>query len=96
MLSCIEIRTSTGSISKYPDCVAAQNAGTNLGSVYVGIQASIKQGGIHFGASTRLATALGLWTALIIHIVGVELYVRHRFTAAYILKLILMPLDPSD
>ena len=77
MFSCNEIQVSTGSFSKYPACVtAAQTAHANLGLVYVGIQASTKEAKINFGAATRLATSVGLWIALILHIIGVELYVR--------------------
>jgi len=77
MFSCNEIQASTGSFSKYPACVtAAQTAHTNLGLVYVGIQASTKEAKINFGAATRLATSVGLWIALILHIIGVELYIQ--------------------
>ena len=65
----------TGSVSKYPACVVAQQAGTSLGSVYVGIKASMGEAKINAGAAVRLAFPLGLWTALVIHIIGVELYV---------------------
>ncbi len=63
-------------------CVAAQQAGTRLNSVSVGIHASMNEAKINAGAAVRLGFPLGLWTALAIHIFGVELYVGFTFTAA--------------
>jgi hypothetical protein len=76
LFSCEEILYLTASVSKYPSCVAAQQAGTSLDSVYVGIKASMGEAKINAGAAVRLAFPLGLWTALVIHIIGVELYIH--------------------
>ena len=71
-----------GSFSKYPACVAAQQAGTSLDSVNVAVHASMNEATINESAAIRLAFGVGLWSALVIHICGVELYVCFTFTAA--------------
>ncbi len=70
-----------GSFSKYPACVAAQQAGTSLDSVNVAVHASMNEATINESAAIRLAFGVGLWSALVIHICGVELYVCFIFTA---------------
>jgi len=76
LFSCNEILYLTGSVSKYPSCVAAQQAGTSLDSVSVGIKASMGEEKINIGAAARLAFPVGLWTALLIHTIGIELYIH--------------------
>jgi len=76
LFNCDEILFLMGSISQYPACVAAQRAGTSLNSVNLGVHASMKEAIINESAAIRLAFRVGLWTALVIHICGVELYIH--------------------
>ncbi|KAF8343000.1 uncharacterized protein EI90DRAFT_3031025 [Cantharellus anzutake] len=76
LFNCEEIQALIHSVSSYPACVAAQQANTNFSSVYVGIHASMHGDKVNRGAVARLASPVGLWTALIIHIIGVEIYIR--------------------
>jgi hypothetical protein len=54
----------------YPQCLQADPA-----SVYVAVRASVKGNGLAYASTVRLTFGLALWIAIIIHIIGVEIYV---------------------
>jgi len=91
LFSCDEIRFLTGSsLTEYPACAAALANNTTLTSVYVAIHASMNEKGLNANAAIRLSFPVGLWMALVIHIVGVELYIhltekQNRHREGYIL-----------
>jgi hypothetical protein len=56
----------------YPQCVA----GVDPATVYVAVRASVHGNGLSYGSAVRLTFGMALWVAIVIHIIGVEIYVR--------------------
>jgi len=57
----------------YPSCT---QPGIDLSKVFVPVHAAIKGSGLGYASAVRLTFGLGLWVALVIHVIGVEIYVR--------------------
>ncbi|KAF8326528.1 uncharacterized protein EI90DRAFT_3127739 [Cantharellus anzutake] len=77
LFSCAEILAlAPSTLSQYPSCTVAQQSGQFLGSVFVGVHASVNEEPINYGAAFRLAMAAGLWIAFILHVCGIELYIH--------------------
>jgi hypothetical protein len=57
----------------YPQCA---QAGVNLATVYVPVHASVKGNGLNHGSAIRLTVGMVLWVSIVIHILGMEVYVR--------------------
>lgn len=55
----------------YPTCLTDANYG------YVAVQASFKSGSSpeKIGAAFRLTFGMGMWVAILVHVIGVEIYV---------------------
>jgi len=67
---------SSGNLTAYPSCLAAQKAGESLAHVQVAIHASIREGRINKASMRRLISGMVIWVAFLIHIVGTEVYIR--------------------
>ena len=57
----------------YPQCT---KAGVDLTEVFVAVHASVKGGRLGSASITRATFGMCMWLALVIHIIGVEIYVR--------------------
>jgi hypothetical protein len=57
----------------YPQCT---QPGVNLEKTFVAVHAAIKGNGLGYGSAVRLTFGMALWVAIVIHIIGVEVYVR--------------------
>ena len=57
----------------YPECARHD---VNLSETYVAVQASVKGNGLNYGSTVRLTFGMALWVAIVIHTIGVEVYVR--------------------
>jgi len=58
----------------YPQCV--EPAGVDAKQVYVSVHAAVKGNGLNYGSTVRLVFGMALWVATVIHIIGVEIYIR--------------------
>ncbi|KAG9024881.1 hypothetical protein FRB95_010942 [Tulasnella sp. JGI-2019a] len=58
----------------YPAC--ANNDGTDPSLVHVAVRASMNAYPINFGAAVRETFGMALWIAIVIHVLGVEIYIR--------------------
>ncbi|KAH0609074.1 uncharacterized protein H6S33_001302 [Morchella sextelata] len=56
----------------YPTCLTNANYG------YIAVQASFKSGSSpeKIGAAFRLTFGMGMWIAILVHVIGVEIYIR--------------------
>jgi hypothetical protein len=59
----------------YPQCT---QAGVDLAEVFVAVHATAKGGRLGSASITRATFGMCMWLALVIHIIGVETYVRMR------------------
>jgi len=57
----------------YPQCV---QPGVNTAEVYVAVHASVKGNGLAYGSTVRLTFGMALWVGIVLHTVGVEVYIR--------------------
>jgi hypothetical protein len=57
----------------YPQCT---QAGSNLSSVHVPIRAAVDGDKLGLGSSVRVTWGMAMWIAIVIHSLGVEIYVR--------------------
>jgi len=57
----------------YPQCT---QAGVNLAEVFVAVHATVKGGRLGSASITRATFGMCMWLALVIHIIGVETYIR--------------------
>jgi hypothetical protein len=57
----------------YPQCT---QAGGNLGRVRVAIRAAVDGDRLGLGSSVRVTWGMAMWVAIVIHSLGVEIYVR--------------------
>lgn len=57
----------------YPQCTQLD---VNLAKTYVAVHASVKGNGLNYGSTVRLTFGMALWVAIVIHTIGVEVYVR--------------------
>jgi hypothetical protein len=57
----------------YPQCT---QAGSNLANVRVAIRAAVDGDDLGLGSSVRVTWGMAMWVAIVIHVLGVELYVR--------------------
>jgi hypothetical protein len=62
----------------YPQCT---QAGVDLAEVFVAVHATAKGGRLGSASITRATFGMCMWLALVIHIIGVEIYVRIMFSA---------------
>jgi len=65
-----------GNLTAYPLCSAAQKAGDNLAHVQVAIHASTREADINLASARRVNSGMGIWVALVIHMVASEIYIR--------------------
>jgi hypothetical protein len=66
--------TDTNAVSQsYPQCT---QTGVDLSKVFVAVHAATKGSGLGYGSAVRLTFGLALWVSILIHTVGVEIYVR--------------------
>ena len=72
---CDQILFVVGHLNAYPLCLAAQKAGSNLAQVQVPIHASTREAPINMASARRVNSAMGIWLALAIHMIGAEIYV---------------------
>jgi hypothetical protein len=59
--------------SPYPPCAVADQ---DLGSVHVAVRAAVNEWPLGFASSVRVTFGMALWVATVIHVIGVEIYVR--------------------
>jgi len=57
----------------YPQCVLP---GVDIANEYVAVRASVKGTGLAYASTVRLTFGMALWVATVIHIAGVEFYIR--------------------
>jgi len=57
----------------YPQCT---QAGVNLTDVFVPVHAAVKGNGLSYASTVRLTFGMSMWIAIVIHIAGVEIYIR--------------------
>lgn len=77
----------------FPQCVAA---GSNAENVYFAIRAEWSNYPFGFASSVRVTFGMALWTAMIIHIFGVEIYVSLILLIFWHTQLANHPLDSKD
>jgi hypothetical protein len=81
----------------YPQCV---QAGVDPATEYAAVRATVKGNGLGYGSTVRLTFGMALWLAIVIHVIGVEVYVRmiKRSALLAFTTLILNSgfLDPTD
>ncbi|KAF9507884.1 hypothetical protein BS47DRAFT_1351076 [Hydnum rufescens UP504] len=63
-------------LGAYPLCLSAQETGRNLGHVQVAVHASTREAPINNASARRVNSGMAIWTALIIHMIGAEIYIR--------------------
>jgi len=73
---CDQLLFIMGNLTAYPLCLAAQQAGGNLALVQVAIHASTREAPINMASARRVNSSTGIWLALVIHMIGSELYIR--------------------
>ena len=61
----------------FPQCAEATG---NLSGVHVAIRAAVNGDKLGLGSSVRVTWGMSMWVAIVIHALGVEIYVR---TAPY-------------
>jgi len=57
----------------YPQC---NQPGLDLGSIHVAVRAAAHESPLGFGSSVRATFGMALWIGMVIHVIGVELYIR--------------------
>ncbi|KIM82605.1 hypothetical protein PILCRDRAFT_820479 [Piloderma croceum F 1598] len=68
------VMTDVNAVSQsYPQCA---QAGVDLSKVFVAVHAATKGNGLEYGSAVRLTFGLALWVSILIHIIGVEIYIR--------------------
>jgi hypothetical protein len=82
----------------YPQCT---QPGVNLEKTFVAVHAAVKGNGLEYGSAVRLTFGMALWVAIVIHVIGVEIYVRitKPYLATFLTHLIHSNpcfLDPKD
>ncbi|KDQ13810.1 hypothetical protein BOTBODRAFT_110881 [Botryobasidium botryosum FD-172 SS1] len=60
-------------LNAYPQC---GDTTVNPSTIHVPIQASTKAYPVNYGTSVRLTFGMGLWIAIVLHVIGVEIYIR--------------------
>jgi len=73
---CDELLYVLKKLDAYPTCLAAQQARGNLAQVQVPIHASNREGGLHKASVRRVNAGMTIWVALVIHMIGSEIYIR--------------------
>jgi hypothetical protein len=71
----------------YPQCAEADN----LGASYAAVRAGSKDGPLGRASSVRVTRGMALWIAIMIHIIGVEFYIRmsenaNQFRRGFVLE----------
>jgi hypothetical protein len=71
----------------YPQCAEADD----LGSLHAAIRVAVKDGPLGFASSVRATFGMALWLAIVIHIIGVEFYIRksenaNQFRRGFVLE----------
>ncbi|KAK7018627.1 hypothetical protein R3P38DRAFT_3399312 [Favolaschia claudopus] len=80
--------------SAFPQCVAP---GINPASFWVAVHASTHNGPLHLASAARATKGMALWIATLIHVVGVEYYIRATDAANGMrVGFVLEPLDYSE
>ncbi|CEL60101.1 hypothetical protein RSOLAG1IB_09350 [Rhizoctonia solani AG-1 IB] len=59
----------------YPQCITS-SALSNPNNIYVAVHASWREGQLGRGSAIRASYGMALWIAMILHAVGIELYLR--------------------
>jgi hypothetical protein len=62
-------------LGTYPLCLSTQETGGNLGHVQVAVHASTREAPVNNASARRVNSGMAIWTALIIHMIGAEIYV---------------------
>jgi hypothetical protein len=57
----------------YPQCTQPD---ADLAKTFVAVHAAVKGNGLEYGSTVRLTFGMALWVAIVLHIIGVEIYVR--------------------
>jgi len=73
---CDQLLYVIGNFNDYPSCLAAQKVGGNLAQVQVAIHASTREAPINNASARRATSPMAIWLALIIHMIGSEIYIR--------------------
>jgi len=73
---CDQLLFVMGHLDAYPSCLAAQKAGGNLAQVQVPIHASTREAPINMASARRVNSSMGIWLALVIHMIAAEIYIR--------------------
>ena len=93
---CDELLFVLKKLDAYPTCLAAQQARGNLAQVQVPIHASNREGGIHKASARRVNAGMTIWVALVIHMIGSEIYVSiNGGSESYPQPLLGVPLCPN-
>ncbi|QRW22386.1 hypothetical protein RhiXN_09973 [Rhizoctonia solani] len=69
------LESSNALAQAYPQC-ATSNALSNPHNIYVSVHASWREGRLGRGSAIRASYGMALWIAMILHGVGIELYLR--------------------
>ncbi|KIM81594.1 hypothetical protein PILCRDRAFT_821370 [Piloderma croceum F 1598] len=68
------VMTDVDEVSQlYPQCT---QPGVNLAKTFVAVHAAVKGNGLEYGSTVRLTFGMSLWIAIVIHVIGVEIYIR--------------------
>ncbi|ESK86437.1 hypothetical protein Moror_4944 [Moniliophthora roreri MCA 2997] len=67
---------------RFPQCIASGNILAN-GSTYVPVHASNNEGDLGAASAVRACQGMSLWIATLLHVVGIELYLRKTEEANY-------------
>jgi len=67
------LRNSSALQQSYPQCTQGAE---NVANVRVAIRAAVNEGGVGLGSSVRATWGMCMWVAIVIHIIGAEIYIR--------------------
>jgi hypothetical protein len=70
-------KNAANQLQNYPQCT---QAGIDPSKVHIAIRAAIDDYPYGFGSAVRAAFGMCLWFAIVIHIIGVEIYVRYELS----------------
>ncbi|KAJ7738143.1 hypothetical protein B0H16DRAFT_1424996 [Mycena metata] len=77
----------------FPQCVTS---GVNPAHIWVAVQASTRDGPLYRASAMRAVHGMGIWIALLLHVIGVEIYIHKTEAANHVrLNYALEPLDFS-
>ncbi|ESK86443.1 hypothetical protein Moror_4950 [Moniliophthora roreri MCA 2997] len=67
---------------RFPQCLVSGNS-LSEPSLYVPVHASVNEGKLGLASASRVTQGMVLWVATLIHVIGVEIYIRKTDSANY-------------